>query len=53
MVIPESVNGVKVVAIEDGAFKNCTELTGISIPGSVVYSGSGHFMAAPLLKNYV
>lgn len=50
MVIPETVNGVKVVAIDNGAFKNCTELTGISIPGSVVYSGSGAFYGCTSLK---
>lgn len=50
MVIPELVNGVKVVAIDAGAFKDCTDLTGISIPSSVVYSGPGAFYGCTSLK---
>ncbi len=50
MVIPEMVNGVKVVAIDAGTFKDCTDLTGISIPGSVVYSGPGAFYGCTSLK---
>lgn len=50
MVIPELVNGVKVVAIDAGTFKDCTDLTGISIPSSVVYSGQGAFYGCTSLK---
>ncbi len=50
MVIPETVNGMKVIAIDDGTFKDCTDLTGISIPGSVIYSGAGAFYGCTSLK---
>lgn len=50
IVIPEMVNGMKVVAIDAGAFKDCTDLTGISIPATVTYSGPEAFYGCTSLK---
>ncbi|MBQ2528580.1 MAG: leucine-rich repeat domain-containing protein, partial [Spirochaetales bacterium] len=43
VVIPSEVDGVKVTKIKFGAFRDCTELTGITIPDTVTYIGMGSF----------
>ncbi|MBO7588699.1 MAG: leucine-rich repeat domain-containing protein [Bacteroidaceae bacterium] len=50
IVIPDSVEGVSVVAIDDFAFKNCKELTEITIPASVTLSGRQAFYGCSSLK---
>lgn len=50
MVIPETVSGTKVVAIGDFAFKDCHELTAITIPASVIQSGKQAFYGCKSLK---
>ncbi len=43
LIIPTSISGLPVVGIEDGAFKDCTDLTSIKIPNSVTYIGNSAF----------
>ena len=50
IVIPDSVEGVSVVAIDDFAFKNCKNLTEITIPASVTLSGRQAFYGCSSLK---
>lgn len=51
MVIPETApDGTKVVAIDDFAFKDCKELTEITIPASVTQSGKQAFYGCKSLK---
>ncbi|MBE6943669.1 MAG: hypothetical protein E7453_05345 [Ruminococcaceae bacterium] len=47
--IPSAVGECPVVAIGDGAFEDCTKLTGISIPGSVVSIGDNAFLGCEAL----
>lgn len=57
VVIPESVtyNGTtySVTSIGDGAFSNCTGLTGISIPDGVISIGEGSFINCTGLTDVV
>ena len=50
MVIPETVEGKTVVAIDAFTFKNCTELTEITIPSTVTLSGKQAFYGCSSLK---
>ncbi len=50
VVIPTVVQGLTVASIWAGAFSNCKELTGITIPSGVRTLGKGIFEACPLLK---
>lgn len=50
IVIPDTVDGLSVVAIDDFAFKNCRELTEITIPASVTLSGKQAFYGCSSLK---
>lgn len=50
IVIPETVEGIDVVAIDDYAFKDCKELTEITIPASVTRSGIQAFYGCTSLK---
>lgn len=43
LAIPESYNGRTVVDIADNAFENCTQLTNVVIPYSVIYIGENAF----------
>ncbi len=43
VVIPETINGVKVEAISDGAFAGCSSLIHITIPDGVTYIDGGAF----------
>lgn len=52
-VIPETVNGRKVVGIGSNAFKDCTALFTVSIPNTVTYIRRGAFDNCILLENIV
>ncbi|WP_018592463.1 leucine-rich repeat protein [Terrisporobacter glycolicus] len=41
--IPSEINGIKVVAIENGAFRGCSSLTSVEIPDSVTSIGESAF----------
>ena len=43
LVIPESYNGKPVAMIDDGAFANCSQLTKVMIPNTVIYIGENAF----------
>ena len=43
LTIPETIEGYPVTGIGEWAFENCTDLTNVKIPDSVVYIGSGAF----------
>jgi len=43
VIIPDRIYGVKVVGIESGAFKNCTQITSITIPETVIVIGEDAF----------
>ena len=51
--IPETINGVKVAAIGDWAFRDCTSLTSITIPDSVTSIGDGAFGGCSSLTSVV
>lgn len=51
VVIPSEVDGVKVTKIKFGAFRDCTELTGITIPDTVTYIGMGSFSGCTSLES--
>ncbi len=42
--IPHKIKGISVIKIGDYAFKNCTSLTGITIPNSVTVIGDWAFL---------
>lgn len=48
--IPEQIGGYPVTAIGDNAFKNCNELTGITVPNSVNAIGYGAFYGCSKLE---
>lgn len=50
--IPENVNQITVNAIADKAFKDCTEITNITIPDSVTIIGKYAFNDCPNLTIY-
>ena len=41
LTIPETIEGYPVTGIGEWAFENCTDLTNVTIPDSVIYIGSG------------
>lgn len=43
LTIPETIEGYPVTGIGEWAFENCTDLTNVTIPDSVIYIGSGAF----------
>lgn len=43
VVVPEEFNGIKITKIESSAFKNCSQITSISIPKTVTYIEEGAF----------
>ncbi len=49
IVIPETYNGMSVTAIAPSAFKDCKQLTGISIPESITYIGPFAFQGCDSL----
>ena len=49
--IPETINGVKVAAIGDWAFRDCTSLTSVTIPDGVTSIGRGSFRDCRLLTS--
>ncbi len=51
VIIPQTLGGYTVTAIEDGAFAGCTKLTGISIPSSVTSIGTGVFASCSALTS--
>lgn len=50
LVIPETIEGVKVTAIADRAFYGCDELTSVTVPGSVTTIGDQVFTSCLALK---
>lgn len=50
VIIPNTINGLPVAAIADGAFFNCYGLTSVAIPDSVTSIGDYAFFACPALK---
>lgn len=51
--IPEYVNGYLVTEIGASAFRDCTEITEINLPSSIVYINSGVFSSTQWYKNLV
>lgn len=51
VVIPEEIGGKKVVEIGDGAFRSCTGLTSVSIPGCVEDIGDEAFYNCSALRS--
>ena len=49
--IPSSVNGYTVIEIGSDAFKDCKDVTSISIPGSIVTIGVGAFAGCSSLQS--
>ena len=53
VVIPDTVNGLLVTEIADGAFANCSEVTAFVIPEGVAILGDGVFAGCSALKSVV
>ena len=53
VVIPDTVNGLPVTEIADGAFANCSEVTAFVIPEGVAILGDGVFAGCSALKSVV
>ena len=51
LTIPETIEGYPVTGIGYWAFENCTDLTNVTIPDSVIYIGSGAFRDCTGLTN--
>ena len=51
LVIPDKVEGKKVVAIEPAAFSGCTSLKSIKLPEGICYIGENAFDGCTLLKS--
>ena len=51
MVIPDTINGLRVTSIGDMAFFGCINLAGITIPSSITNIGSGAFNSCLTLTN--
>lgn len=51
IVIPESIGGVAVTGIGEGAFRDCTSLVSITVPQSVTSIGKGAFSGCTGLKS--
>jgi hypothetical protein len=51
IIIPEYINGYKVTSIGNTVFKNCTELTSVTIPDSVINIGQFTFFGCTNLKS--
>lgn len=51
LVIPDATNGYAVTGIGDFAFEDCTNLTGVTIPGSVTNVGVAPFLGCSSLTN--
>lgn len=51
IVIPESIGGVAVTGIAEGAFRDCASLVGVTIPTSVTSIGKGAFSGCTGLKS--
>ena len=49
--IPSEINGYRVTAIGDGAFYNCFNLAGLSIPSTIKTIGNGAFQHCHMLNN--
>ena len=47
--IPDTINGLPVTSIGDGAFSSCTRLTSVTIPNSVTSIGSYAFVGCTSL----
>ena len=50
IVIPDTINGIKVTKISDKAFYSCKSLTSVTIPGSIVSIGNSTFAECSNLK---
>jgi len=54
LTLPKTINGVKLVGIDEGAFMNCSGLTGsVIIPDTVTYIGSHAFFGCSSLDGTV
>ncbi len=51
IIIPDTINGYPVIAIEENAFSDCIGLTGITIPSSVTSIGDFAFSGCTSLKS--
>ncbi|MDD6528206.1 MAG: leucine-rich repeat protein [Oscillospiraceae bacterium] len=51
IVIPSSFDGYKVTGIDEGAFKSCNRITGVTIPESVKSIGHSAFRSCAKLKS--
>ena len=51
MIIPETINGKKVVEISDNAFKDCQKVITIVLPSAITHIGNSAFENCTSLKN--
>lgn len=51
--IPETINGIPVIAIASNAFENCTQLTEVTLPETVKSIGSYAFKNTALQKIFI
>ncbi|WP_372798975.1 leucine-rich repeat domain-containing protein [Pontiella sp.] len=51
VVIPDTINGLPVAEIGNAAFRNCTGVTGVAIPDSVIRIGAAAFQSCTSLTD--